>query len=165
MEDLKNKILISLKTERFDSFQQLLLDTSDCREFFSGFDENDNMRNVALPQFKSFLSSDSSKLFYKQVFAKLVDKGKHYQIDWDKIHDVKLVIQDSASSPGKLFSIGNIIFTYKDSSYMIFYIMITRLSSGFKILNIFDIGNYNSIMRDILIDDAKERNKKTSINI
>jgi hypothetical protein len=164
LKDLKDKILASLKTESFDTFKQLLLDTNDYKEYVNNSVGNDSIRNVVLLQFKNFILSDTSKSFYKQVFTKLVDRGRHFQIDWNKIHDSKIVIQDSATAPVNLFSIGNISFAYKDSNYAIFYIMIVRLFSGFKILNIYDIGNYNSIIRDIFIDDAKERNKKTKTN-
>jgi len=133
--ELIDRIIFSLRTENFDSFKSLLLDTTDFKEMYGRYGNKFQVLHS-----KSYLELekelfDSSSGIYKKLFERLLADGKNFDIDWGQIKNKKLVAADpnGFTNPNLRQKIANLYFSYKDTFYVVFYILVLNLSSGYKV--------------------------------
>jgi len=157
--DLADKIIIAFRTKNFDSYKQLLIDTTDYKEMLKDYLKNDHIpeaeKERLLKMGKQF--ADSGDTEYRKEFERLIGKGEKLGINWTEIKESKFVFKnDKPTNSNKKSLSGYVNFTFKDTTYVIFGIEATELSSGYKISSIRTIlkDGVGQYVDPDLLDDA-----------
>ncbi|MBS1655661.1 MAG: hypothetical protein JSU05_12495 [Bacteroidetes bacterium] len=156
--DLADKIITAFKTKNFDSYKQLLIDTTDYKEMLQDYFKNNHIPETEKERLVKMGQqfADSCDTENRKQFDRLIRKGEKLGIDWAKIKESKFVFENGkpTNSDKKSLS-GHLNFIYNDSAYVIFGIEATELSSGYKIEGIRTIlkGGVEEYVDPDLLDD------------
>lgn len=157
--DLADKIITAFKAKDFDSYKQLLIDSTDYLEMLEDYFKNNHIPQTEKERFlkmgKQF--ADSGAAENRKEFDRLISKGEKLGINWTKIEVSKFVFKnDKPTNSDKKALSGHLNFIFKDTTYVIFGIEATELSSGYKISSIRTIlkGGVKQYVDPDLLDDA-----------
>ena len=159
LSDFANNIIFAFKTQDFQRFKSLSLDTSDYKEFINDFIKSNHIsaqEQESLKQ-KEKLFADSADDSYKKEFDRLIAKGNKLSVDWTKIEQAKFVYEADKPVNSTLRSLsGHLNFKCGNKTFVLFGIEALLFNSGYKISEIrtvLDGGVDKYINPDLLDDD------------
>jgi len=137
--DFADKILITFQTKNFADYRQLVMTSTDYKEFLNDFFKNNNIPKSEQKQFedKEKLFADSADIQIQKDFDSLIIKGVNLGIEWTQIKKAKFVFKvDKPIDSDKKTLTGHLNFIYKDTTFVLFGIEAIEFTSGYKISSI-----------------------------